>query len=132
MKYKKGTEGLKESDLRDLWCSVGWVHMDTTYWGKLLNALGNSDVIVAYDEDNHVAGLISSLNDGLNVWISYLAVRKDLHGRGIGTQLISMLIQDMHEECCGEDTSFWVCTTHAKGFYVSRGLTETIDACVLR
>lgn len=131
MKYQKGIEGLKESDLRDLWYSVDWIHMDTTYWSKLLNALGNSDVIVAYDEDNHVAGLISSLNDGLNVWISYLAVRKDLYGKGIGTQLISMLIKDMHE-CCGEDTSFWVCTTHAKGFYVSRGLTETMNACVLR
>ena len=45
MKYQKGIEGLKESDLRDLWYSVDWIHMGTTYWSKLLNALGNSDVI---------------------------------------------------------------------------------------
>lgn len=85
---------LTVESIKELFSSVGWNVMEDIE--KLLNALKNSShYVIAYDNDKLV-GFIRSLDDGY--WqsnIDCLLVHKDYQRKGIGTQLMNTLLNDL-------------------------------------
>lgn len=77
---------LNESELRNLFNSVGW--MSANYAGRMVTAFRKAEVISAYHGDKLI-GLVEVLDDGeLNAYIHYLLVHPKYQKKGIGAALI--------------------------------------------
>lgn len=101
IKYKK-IKDFKDKELQDLFLSVGWD--SGNYPDKLKKAIKNSHTVYsAWDfdvEDSHekLIGLINSISDGvMTVYFHYLLVRPEYQGRGIGKELVKLMLAEYED-----------------------------------
>jgi GNAT superfamily N-acetyltransferase len=92
MEYKKNIH-LEEKDVVDLFSSVKW--RSQQFPADLVAGLHNSDCVFTAWEDNCLVGLINALTDGYMIlYIHFLLVRPEYQGRGIGTQLLNLVLEE--------------------------------------
>ena len=119
MEIKVGIDGLTTEMIINLWNSVGWVGETTKkYPERTYQALANSDTIYVAWEGDKPVGLCSALTDGLNTWISYLVVDSAYQNRGIGSELIELMLDRY------QGHRVYVHTKNAAKFYARHGFLE--------
>lgn len=92
IKYKK-IKNFQEKELQDLFLSVKWD--SGNYTDKLKKAIENSHTVYSAWDDEKLAGLINSLSDGvMTVYFHYLLVRPEYQGRGIGKELVKLMLEE--------------------------------------
>ncbi|MGC0273360.1 GNAT family N-acetyltransferase [Pseudactinotalea sp. Z1739] len=116
---------LKEDEVVRLYDSVGWTAytQDRT---SLMRALGGSHRIVTARDDTRLVGLARSISDGVTiVYVQDVLVRPDTQRSGVGTQLITALLDpygSMRQQVLITDTE-----DYQRAFYESLGFTEVHD-----
>lgn len=92
----KETKSFTESELSELFLSVGW--SSGQYPDKLKTALMNSDRVVSAWENATLVGLMNALSDGImTVYFHYLLVRPGYQGKGIGRMIVSAMLEHYSE-----------------------------------
>ena len=124
--YKK-TKELNLLELKELYLSVGW--SSGNYPEKLQISIKNlHSVFSAWDEDKLV-GLISCLSDGiLIVYINNLLVRPEYQGKGIGTKLVYMMLEEYKDF----SKKLLIAENTAVGFYESLGFKAGNDVIPMK
>lgn len=95
MQIKK-IKTFNQKDLQELFTSVQWKSAKEPQ--RLVEAFKNSSHVVSIWEDEKLIGLIRSMDD--DCWsanIDCLVVHKDFQKKGIGTQLLSELLEDLNK-----------------------------------
>ena len=88
-----------EHELRALFDSVGWAQMLTD--AELQLAIDKSSHLVTAWDDTELVGLIRSMDDGIySANIDLLLVHTDYQNKGIGTTLITKLLEQMSNIKC--------------------------------
>jgi GNAT superfamily N-acetyltransferase len=92
IKYKK-IKNFPCKELQDLFLSVEW---DSGHYpDKLKKAIENSHTVYSAWDNDKLAGLINSLSDGvMTVYFHYLLVRPEYQGRGIGKELVKLMLEE--------------------------------------
>jgi ribosomal protein S18 acetylase RimI-like enzyme len=99
----------------------GWLRKPTTR--QHLKILQNSYKFWLAMENDKCVGFINALSDGFfYATIPMLEVLPDYQNRGIGTALLSRMIETLHD-MYGIDL---VCDETLSGFYLSRGFSACI------
>ena len=84
-------------ELQRLFLSVGW--SSGQYPQELVVAMRNSHWVVSAWDGDTLVGLINSLSDGaMTAYFHYLLVRPEYQGRGIGTELVRVMLE-AYEHC---------------------------------
>lgn len=122
---RKGTDGLTEDNLVRLWHSVGWISGSSQIPNRLLASMKNAGTVITGWKDEKLIGLCSALDDGLNVWISYMLVDGAYQNSGIGGFLIDQMIQNYSNH------RIYVQSMHAADFYKKHGFKETMTSLKL-
>lgn len=92
IKYKK-IKNFQEKELHDLFLSVKWD--SGNYPDKLKKAIENSHTVYSAWDNEKLVGLINSLSDGvMTVYFHYLLVRPEYQGRGIGKELVNLMLEE--------------------------------------
>lgn len=79
-----------ESDLRELFTSVGWV--SANYAKRMERAFQKAGTVISAWHGNQLVGLIEALDDGeLTAYIHYLLVRPEFQSRGVGATLLEKI-----------------------------------------
>lgn len=81
---------LNESELRQLFESVGW--LSAIYANRMVKALRNAGLVVSAWKNNKLIGLTEVLDDGeLIAYVHYLLVNPEYQGQGIGGRLLEIV-----------------------------------------
>jgi ribosomal protein S18 acetylase RimI-like enzyme len=107
---------------------VGWQKpLSTAEHIKLLE--GSSHFVLAVDTDcDEVVGFITALTDGINcAFIPLLEVLPEYQNRGIGTQLLQLILQKLDSITCVDLT----CDVEMQAFYEKFGMLKS-NGMVLR
>ena len=84
------TKDFEETQLKELFASVGW--MSANYSKRLVKALASSDTVISAWDGSRLAGLVNAIDDGeLTAYAHYLLVHPQYQSKGVGTTLIQML-----------------------------------------
>ena len=90
----KRIKDFNEENLQELFSSVDWKSAENPQ--KLVNAFKNSSNVISAWEDDHLIGIIRSMDDGCwSANIDCLIVHKDFQGKGIASKLITELLEDL-------------------------------------
>jgi GNAT superfamily N-acetyltransferase len=85
-----------KADLQDLFLSVQW--SSGNYPDDLVVAMRNSHRVISAWEGDKLVGLINALSDGaMAAYFHYLLVRPEYQSRGIGKQLVEMMLGEYEE-----------------------------------
>lgn len=85
--------------LQELFLSVEWSSGD--YPDKLQAAMKNSHTVFSAWDKKKLVGLINCLSDGvMTVYIHYLLVRPEYQGKGIGKELVNLMIKKYQDCAC--------------------------------
>lgn len=86
----KDVKEFRPEDLQELFLSVEW--SSGHYPNKLVVAMKNSSTVFTAWDDDKLVGLINALDDGIiTVYIHYLLINPEYHGKGIGKELVNMI-----------------------------------------
>ncbi len=117
-----------ERDLQNLFYSVGWKSAENP--GLLKKAFEKSSHVISAWEDDVLAGIIRSMDDGYwSANIDCLVVHKDYQKKGIATQMLLELLNDLSEiqyiNICPDDKeliNFYLKFgfTVKEGFYIQK------------
>ena len=115
--FAYNSECLTEENLVRFWHDVGWEGKSDKYSDRLLSAMQNSAYIVTVwdDDKDELLGLCACMSNGMQVYISQLAVVKRLQGQGLGSALIKDVVK--HFKNC----EIILITQYAKKFYLKNG-----------
>jgi ribosomal protein S18 acetylase RimI-like enzyme len=112
-------------------------HFNDDALSRMPGDLRSQSLYVAEDDDGVVVGFLSVVKASPQVAeITWMGVRPDLHGRGIGTAMMSMAVDDLVEDGFHSlrvrtlaDTVDYEPYEGTRAFYRSRGfhLEEVID-----
>jgi len=94
IEYRRTVAGLTADQLAGPFF-VGWA--DPPDAETHLRLLGGSDhVVLAVDEEDQVVGFATAITDGvLAAYIPFLEVVAEHRGRGIGSELVRLLLEDI-------------------------------------
>ncbi len=87
--YKR-TQLFEESDLVELFTSVGWEDESAAYPHRLENAMYHSKAVFSAWDKNKLVGLLSAIDDSMHVYITYFLVHPNYQGNKIGENLLKM------------------------------------------
>ena len=116
--YQETTDGIGPSDLQGFF--AGWRNRPSPE-GHLKILQGSDLVVLALSKNRRVVGFITAITDGVScAYIPYLEVLPEWRGQGIGTELVTRMMQNLKtiyavDLICDEDT---------KGFYEKLGFSE--------
>ncbi|KGE17670.1 GNAT family N-acetyltransferase [Paenibacillus wynnii] len=114
--YASNIEEITKEALQELFLSVEWE--SGKYPNELLQAIRGSHSIVAAWEGDKLIGLINALSDGaLTVYFHYMLVHPSYSSKGIGRELMSMML-DRYKGC---KTKVLISYPHAVDFYKKIG-----------
>lgn len=114
----RGAEGLTEENLVELWHDAGWYGFSDKYPDKLLKAMQNSSYLVTAWKEDRLVGLCACMSNGMQVYVSQLAVIREFQGIGIGSMLIKDVVLHFN------DQEIILMTVNAEDFYVKNGFSK--------
>jgi GNAT superfamily N-acetyltransferase len=118
-------ESLTESEVVDLYASVGWAAY-TADPATLLRGLAGSHRIVTAREGGHLVGLARSISDGETIaYVQDILVRPDAHRRGIGRQLMTALLDAYRS--VRQNVLLTDAEDRQRAFYEAMGFDEAHD-----
>lgn len=125
IRYTTSLDGITSSMLEGFfhtWCSLP--PPETLL--RMLRA--SAHVILAIDdEDRRVAGLINAITDGVNfAFIPLLEVLSEYRGRGIGSQLVRRMLEELQDYPCIDLT----CDPETQPFYEKCGMRRSTGMVV--
>lgn len=89
----KNIKNFEANQLQDLFLSVNWD--SGNYPDKLKIAMENSSSVHSAWDGDKLVGLINCLSDGvMTAYIHFLLVRPEYHGKGIGDELMRLLLDE--------------------------------------
>jgi len=92
IRYTRTTEGITAGNLRGFF--VGWLNPPSPETHLRLLAESDEIVLAIDDQTGNVVGFITALTDGvLSAYISLLEVLPSYQRRGIGTQLMRLMME---------------------------------------
>lgn len=107
-----------DSELKELFHDVGWVRPNRD-WQRLNKAIRKSATVVSVrDCNDKLVGLCSTLDDGLNVVVTYLLVASECQGLHIGSDILNII----REHYCVHRIA--VMTEKAEEFYSKNGFVK--------
>ncbi|WP_379129716.1 GNAT family N-acetyltransferase [Paenibacillus sp. sgz500958] len=110
--YASNKEEITAELLQKLFLSVEWE--SGNYPNELFQAIRGSHSIVTAWEDGMLIGLVNALSDGaLTVYFHYLLVHPSYQGKGIGKELMNIMLDRYHEY----KTKVLISYPHAVDFY---------------
>ncbi|HVQ88561.1 MAG TPA: GNAT family N-acetyltransferase [Actinomycetes bacterium] len=126
MRYTSSIEGVEPTDLVGFF--DGWPQPPTAM--QHLEILRRSTYVhIAVDEESKVVGFITSISDGvLSAYIPLLEVRADARGRGIGSQLVRLMLDRLSDLYMVDLT----CDPDTLGFYEHLGMRAATGASLRR
>lgn len=115
---RNDTDNLTEENLVTLWHSVGWYDECALLPDRLLGAIKKSNTVFTAWNGEMLIGICSALDDGLNAWISYMAVDSQYQNSGLGGYLVDKMIES-YSGC-----RIYVQSIHAAKFYKKHAFHE--------
>ena len=115
--YKYDITGIKETDLMPFF--EGWKQKPEL--SKRLQILKNSEIVIIAMDDSEMIGFINAITDKtLTAYIPLIEVVPEYRGRGIGTELINRMLEQLKEYymidlCCDE---------YLEPFYKKHGMSK--------
>lgn len=117
MKYIKGIDGIKEEQVDGFF--VGWPNPPSN--NRFLDMLRGSFFTYLALDGNKVVGFVNVISDGvLSAYIPLLEVLPSHQGKGIGSKLMTLAIEDLK-------TLYMIdlaCDPDKKSYYEQLGFTE--------
>lgn len=110
--------GITEGNLKGLWQSVGWVDDCVDFDNRLYGSVVGSDYVAAVWDGNTLVGVVTTMDDTFNVYVSLLVVRPEYQGRGIGMALVGKVFSHY------PGYRFYLVTRNASGFYRKAGFNR--------
>ena len=87
----KDTKNIENSDIGPVFRSNGWTLNEES--PQVVDSLRYSDQVASCWSDDILIGFANSITDcGITVYIHYLIVHADYHGKGVGSKLIEKLV----------------------------------------
>ena len=127
IQYRDTAEGLDPSQLAGFF--VDWLRKPSPEAHlEILHASAN--VVVATDgESDQVVGFVTAISDGvLSAYISLLEVLPEYQGRGIGSELMGRLL-DQLKGLYMVDT---LCDVDVQAYYARFGMKRSVGMCIRR
>ena len=127
IEYRDTAEGLEARQLAGFW--VDWLRQPTPE-AHLEILHGSAYVMVAIDEvSDQVVGFVTAISDGvLSAYISLLEVLPEWQGRGIGSELMRRLLEQL-EGLYMVDT---LCDVDVQAYYARFGMRRSQGMCIRR
>lgn len=119
--YKNNTDNISSEMLNGFFKESGWKEYPSV--DKFLLLLKNSrHIIIAIDDEkNIVVGFINALSDNvLAAYIPLLEVLKDYQGKGIGSELVKRMMEELKDFYMID----LVCDEHLENFYKKFGMIK--------
>ena len=127
IEYRDTAEGLEARQLAGFF--VDWLRQPTPE-AHLDILHGSANVVVAIDgESDRVVGFVTAISDGvLSAYISLLEVLPEWQGRGIGSVLMRLLLEQL-EGLYMVDT---LCDVDVQAYYARFGMQRSQGMCIRR
>ena len=125
--YRDTAEGLEARQLVGFW--VDWLRKPTPE--AHLDILHRSaHVVVAIDEESdQVVGFVTAISDGvLSAYISLLEVLPEHQGRGIGSELMRLLLKQLKDLYMVDV----LCDADVQSYYARFGMRRSQGMCIRR
>ena len=111
---------------RDLFCTTGWNEEYKVTSGMMQTVLNNSWYIVSAYIDEKLVGFGRVITDGiLHAMIYEMIVDPEFQGKGIGTQILKMLVGKCKQQGIRDIQLF--CARGKKEFYIKNGFESRPD-----
>ena len=127
IEYRETAEGLEARQLAGFF--VDWLRQPTPE-AHLEILHGSANVVVAIDEESdQVVGFVTAISDGvLSAYISLLEVLPEWQGRGIGSELMGRLL-DQLKGLYMVDT---LCDADVQAYYARFGMKRSVGMNIRR
>lgn len=127
--YRTNKKTFKEGDVVPLFKSVGWTMYSADRPRDLLRSIkGSSFVVSAWDKDTgELVGMITAIDNGYHVYVPYVLVNPKLQGKGIGSDMLSIL----HKHYEGYRVILCTDTEEGIKFYKKNGFYHEKDYSVM-
>ncbi len=116
--YQETTNGIGPNDLQGFF--VGWPNRPSPE-GHLKILRGSDLLVLALSQNCRVVGFVTAITDGVScAYIPYLEVLPDWQGRGIGTELVTRMMENLKTIYAID----LICDEDVQGFYEKLGFSE--------
>lgn len=116
--YQETTNGIGPSDLQGFF--AGWRNRPSPE-GHLKILQGSDLLVLALSKNCKVVGFITAITDGVScAYISYLEVLHEWQGKGIGTELVTRMMEKLKPIYAID----LICDEDVQGFYEKLGFSE--------
>ena len=116
--YQETADGINPSDLQGFFAE--WPNRPSPE-GHLKILQGSNLLVLALSKTCRVVGFITAITDGVScAYISYLEVLPEWQNRGIGTELMTRMMEKLKPFYAID----LICDEDVKGFYETVGFTE--------
>ena len=116
--YQETADGINPSDLQGFFAE--WPNRPSPE-GHLKILQGSDLLVLALSKTCRVVGFITAITDGVScAYISYLEVLPEWQGKGIGTELVTRMMEKLKPFYAID----LICDEDVKGFYEMLGFSE--------